>query len=473
MLPAPKNYAIYPSVVLAGKETLMTIVANEKAFFFPEGAEYKLLIYGIDNDDSYYTPHSHQKANLVAHNGVLQFPFTFQKEQEYRIVLMKVEGEEKKTIASLELYCLREDLYELTPLKADFHSHSFRSDGLRDPAAEAGYYREQGYDCFALTDHNRFYSGGEIDETYADVDTEFFRIKGEEVHAPENTIHIIHIGGKESVAARYVHNEEGFEREAAEYLPRVPANVPEEFAERYAKSMWVCDKIHEAGGLAIFAHPFWRPGNNVHNVNSEYARLLLESGLFDAYEVIGGMTKAQSNASVALWNDFRADGHKIPIVGSSDIHKLEKSIHFPHQFTICYVKERTPESVVNSIKEGMSVAVEGIGNEYDRFYHVYGSCRMVFYTQFLLKSYFYQMQLIAHGEGIAMREYAIGRADKSLVEAFAKQARSYRAQFFGKESIPLPTKEALEWEEKWRDIQRSGPLTKGSRVSAPPITMQI
>ena len=200
---------------------------------------------------------------------------------------------------------------------------------------------------------------------------------------------------------------------------------------------------------------------------------MLESGLFDAYEVIGGMTKAQSNASVALWNDFRADGHKIPIVGSSDIHKLEKSIHFPHQFTICYAKERTPESVVNSIKEGMSVAVEGIGNEYDRFYHVYGSCRMVLYTQFLLKSYFYQMQLIAHGEGVAMREYAIGRADKSLVEAFAKQARSYRAQFFGKESIPLPTKEALEWEEKWRDVQRSGPLTKGSRVSAPPITMQI
>ena len=473
MLPAPKNYAIYPSVVLSGQETLMTIVANEKAFFFPEGAEYKLLVYGIDNDDSYYTPHSHQKVTIVAQNGILQFPFTFEKEQEYRIVLMKTEGEEKKTIASLELYCLDEDLYNLTPIKADFHSHSFRSDGLRDPSAEAGHYREQGYDCFALTDHNRFYPGGEIDETYAGVDTEFFRITGEEVHAPENTVHIVHVGGKKSVAARYVHNEEGFEREAAEYLTRVPASVPEEFAERYAKSMWVCDKIHEAGGLAIFAHPFWRPGNNVHNVNSKYARLLLESGLFDAYEVIGGMTKAQSNASVALWNDFRADGHKIPIVGSSDIHKLEKSIHFPHQFTICYAKNRTADDVVNSIKEGMSVAVEGIGTEYDRFYHVYGSCRMVLYTQFLLRTYFYQMQLIAHGEGIAMREFAIGRADKSLVEAFAKQARTYRAQFFGKESIPLPTKEALEWEEKWRDVQRSGPLTKGSRVSAPPITMQI
>lgn len=473
MLPTPQNYSIFPSVVLSEKETLMTIVANEKAFFFCDGVEYKLLIYGVDNDDSYYTPHSHQKVTVVAQNGILQFSFIFQKEQEYRILLMKAEGEEKKILASLDLYCLNDDLYELTPIKADFHSHSFRSDGLRDPSAEAGYYREQGYDCFALTDHNRFYPGGEIDETYAGVDTEFFRVKGEEIHAPENTVHIVHIGGNESVAALYVHNEEAFEREAAEYLKRVPSNVPEEFAERYAKCMWVCDKIHEVGGIAIFPHPFWRPGNSVHNINSKYARLLLESGLFDAYEVIGGMTKSQNNASVALWNDFRADGHKIPIVGSSDVHKLEKSVHFPHQFTVCFVKERTPEGVVNAIKEGMSVAVEGIGNEYDRFYHVYGSCRMVFYTQFLLKTYFHRMQQIAHGEGIAMREFAIGRADKSLVKVFAKQARTYRAQFFGKESIITPSKEELEWEEKWRDVQRSGPLTKGSKVSAPPITMQI
>jgi hypothetical protein len=72
-----------------------------------------------------------------------------------------------------------------------------------------------------------------------------------------------------------------------------------------------------------------------------------------------------------------------------------------------------------------------------------------------------------------MREFAIGRADKSLVEVFAKQARTYRAQFFGKESIITPSKEALEWEEKWRNVQRSGPMTKGSRLVAPPITMQI
>ena len=392
--------------------------------------------------------------------------------QEYTIYLYK--EDDKSPIATLSIFSAKQDLYELTPVKSDFHSHTFRSDGARDPAAAAGYYREQGYDCYALTDHNRFYPGGEIDETYEGVDTEFFRIKGEEVHAPGSVIHIVHVGGKESVAARYIEDTDGFMRETDEYLARVPKEVPAEFALRYAKAMWVCDHIHAAGGLAIFPHPFWRPSKSkLHNVTAEYARLLLNSGMFDAYELVGGMGLIGNVESVALWGDLRAEGLKIPIVGSSDVHKFEKSIYFPHLYTSCFAKERTADGVVGAIKDGMTVAVQDQGYEYDRQYHVFGSYRLVVYANFLLKNYFLPMQRIAQGEGVAMREFAIGRADRALIELYAKQAREFRLAFFGKKMPALPTKEMLDWEEKWRDVQRSGPQTKGSSLTSAVPTMQI
>ena len=315
MLPSPENYAIYPSVVQQGIPTEMTIVATEKSFLFPNDTEYELTIIGIHNDEiSYNPPTTHKALTVTAKGGVLRFTYAFEGEQAFWVRLKK--GPETK-LADLQIYALNEDLYQLTPLKADLHSHSFRSDGKRDPAASAGHYREQAYDCYALTDHNRFYPGGEIDETYQGVDMEFFRIPGEEVHTPGSIVHIVHVGGSSGVADLYVHDPDSFTRETDEYIKRVPEQIPAQHADRYARAMWATDKIHKAGGLAIFPHPFWRPGgSSIYNVCEEFAKILLKSGMFDAYELIGGMQQDGNNFSVALWGDLRAEGLKIPVVGS-------------------------------------------------------------------------------------------------------------------------------------------------------------
>lgn len=472
MLPQPRNYAIYPSVIQAGVPSEMTVLATEKAFLFFEGVEYEIKIIGIDNDElSYKTPTSHVTLKAVAHDGILQFSYTFPTEQEYRI---KIKKEADETYTEIHVYALREDLYALEPIKTDLHSHSFRSDGKRDPAAAAGHYREQGYDCFALTDHNRFYPGGEIDETYEGVDMEFFRIRGEEVHTPGSIVHIVHVGGRSSVAEEYVKDIDGFERETQEYLERVPKDIPEQYKDRYARAMWAADKIHAAGGLAIFPHPYWCPtGSQVYNVNTEFTLILLKSGMFDAYELMGGMTQAGNNLSAALWNDLRADGLKISVVGSSDVHEYEKSAEFPHLFTVAFAKERTADAVIEAIKLGNTVAVEATGTEYDRHYRCYGSLRLVFYAQFLLNNYFKQLQRICSSEGVAMRAYAIGEAEKDLIEVQARYARDFRLRYFGKKPPILPSKKILDFEEKWRDIQRKGPLTKGSGIIPSPANMQI
>lgn len=471
MLPTPRNYAIWPSVIPADVVSEMTIVPNEKAFLLKEGQEYKLTVIAVNADEpDYYHVSRREILTGIACGGVLRFSFTFSGEQEHLILL---ECEDQK-LAEFNVYSLYEDLYRLIPLKGDLHAHSFRSDGQRDPAALAGHYREQGYDFFALTDHNRYYPGGEIDETYDQVEMSLFRVFGEEVHAPRSPVHIVHVGGKSSVTDLYVHQREEYDRIVEEYKANVPDSIPAQYKERYALAQWATDRIHEAGGLAIFAHPFWRPGaSRMYNVCSDFARLLLKSGMFDAYELIGGMGQPGNNLSVAMWNDLRAEGLRIPVVGSSDVHTLEKAATFPNMFTLCFAESNDNDAVISAVKNSLCVAVEATGTEYERHYRCYGSFRLVAFAQYLLNHYFPVYTRICQGEGVSMRAYAMGEADKALIELQAAQAKSYTARFFGRIPAHLPSADVLAFEEKWRAVHLNGPLTRGGTVDAPPITRKI
>ena len=471
MLPTPKNYAIYPSVIPADREVELIIAPTEKAFLFVEDAEYVIGITDMGADEpNYHKSETRTYLKATAHDGVLRFRYTFRGEMEHLILLYR----DEKVMQEFNIYSLFEDLYALRPMRGDFHAHSFRSDGKRDPAALAGHFREQGYDFFALTDHNRYYPGGEIDETYDGVKMGLSRVFGEEIHAPGSVVHIVHVGGKSSVADLYVHDREGYEAALAAYLPRVPAHVPEAFRLRYACCMWVTDRIHEAGGLAIFAHPYWMPGGSrMVNVTEEYAKLLLMSGMFDAYELVGGMGQEGINRSIALWGDLRVEGLKISVVGSSDVHGLEKASTFPHLFTVCFAEKNENDSIIAAVKGGMSVAVEATDDEYARHYRCYGSLRLVNYAQFLLRTYFPAMARIEQGEGVAMRAYAMGEAEAALIELQAKLADNFRKRFFGQMPPALPTPAMIAFEEKWREVQLNGPISKGSIVYTDKVSRQI
>ena len=471
MLPAPRNYAIYPSVFLADQKSEVIIAPTERAFLLFEGEEYLVTVYAINTDQhDYHFGIIGTEYRVTAQGGIVRFTHTFAGEQQHLVTFAK--GDKK--LGEFMVYSLLEDLYELTPLRGDLHGHSYRSDGARDPAALAGHYREQGYDFFALTDHNRFYPGFEIDEVYAGVKLGITRVPGEEVHAPGSSIHIVHVGGRESVALKYIKERDTFEAEVEEYRKQIPAGITENYHDRYAKAMWACDKIHEAGGLAIFAHPFWRPKDRVYNVCDEFAKILLTSGKFDVYELVGGMKQTGINRSVAMWNDLRVEGLKISVVGSSDVHGLREPSTFPHLFTVCFAKSNTPEDIIDAVKNGRSVAVEACGTENERQYRAYGSLRLVSYAQFLLSYYFPARMRICQSEGPAMRAYAMGEADAALVEALAEQSNSFRARFFGRMAPHLPDATMLKQEDRWRARHLAdGPITKGSAIDAQKPNLQI
>ncbi len=160
MLPIPENYAIYPSVIPVESPVEMIISPLERGFLFAGGEEYIITAIPNDgNEDNYDLLLSHKSFPVTAKDGVIRFTYTYPEEGQYLFWLIR----EEKKIAELFVYALEEDLYALTSLRGDFHFHSIRSDGKRAPAALAGHYRDQGYDFFALTDHNRFYPGGEVD----------------------------------------------------------------------------------------------------------------------------------------------------------------------------------------------------------------------------------------------------------------------------------------------------------------------
>ena len=462
MLPIPENYAIYPSVLPVGRKMEMIISPLERAFLFADGEEFIITAIQTDgNEDNYDTLCSHKSFPVTAKDGVIRFSYTCDEESQY---LFWLSCEEKK-IAELFVYALEEDLYALTPLKGDFHSHSVRSDGKRDPAALAGHYREQGYDFFALTDHNRFYPGGEVDEAYAGVQLGITRIRGEEVHAPESNVHIVHVGGKSSVADLYFHHQEEYAEEIAEYESRVPADIPEMYRYRYARAMWATDRIHEAGGLAIFAHPYWQPKNvRVHNVRDQLAKRFLTSGMFDAYELVGAMGQVGINRSINLWADLRSEGLKISIVGSSDAHGLEKSATFSHTFSICFAEKNENDAIIAAVRAGMNVAVEAVGNEYDRQYRCYGNLRLVSYAHFLLQHYFPKRQRICQGEGTAMRAYLMGEVDAAMLEAQVAYSGAYRDRFLGRIPPVLPSQAIRDFESRALAVHATGPIIKGSRI---------
>ena len=327
-------------------------------------------------------------------------------------------------------------------------------------------------DFFALIDHNRFYPGYEVDEAYAGVNLGIIRIGGEEVHAPESNVHIVHVGGKSSVADLYFHHQEEYAEEIAEYESRVPADIPEMYRYRYARAMWATDRIHEAGGLAIFAHPYWQPkSSRMHNVRDPLAKLFLTSGMFDAYELVGAMGQVGINRSINLWADLRGEGLKISIVGSSDAHSLEKSATFSHTFSICFAESMEHDAIIDAVRNGKTVAVEAAGMGYDRHYRCYGNLRLVSYAHFLLQNYFPKRQRICQGEGTAMRAYLMGEVDAAMLEAQVAYSGAYRDRFLGRIPPVLPSAAIRDFEARARAVHATGPVTKGSRIK-PKVVME-
>ena len=452
------KYMCYPSVVCVGKETEVYIQPRDVSLIFRDEWEYELAVVGLMEDQLDYHSHIPLDHEFEIKNGCLVFRHFFDKEQKYSIRFCKKGQKEIK----IELYAVEEDLYSLRPLKGDLHTHTYYSDGSDGISMTPADYREEGFDFFSLTDHNRMYTSRLAKELYDGVDLGMHIMAGEEIHTPGSLVHIVHVGGSESVCDKYIKDIEKYKAEVEE-IAKTLTDIPEQYRDRVAMAKWTSDNIHNAGGLAIFAHPYWTP--NKVNVSPELIDLLYTPELFDAFELVGGVRHEYLIRQLALWQEKALEGKYLPPVGSSDSHNHDFEVGgFGRNFTIVFAKENTTESILEAIKNGYTLAAE-LPKDGNNEVSFYGKLRLVTFANFLYNNYFNETWRLCVGEGILMRRYAEGEDVSDVLSALAPTVENFYKKFYGiTKPVGIPSK-ASDFVDKTREIQLTqGPKTKGSSL---------
>ena len=172
-------------------------------------------------------------------------------------------------------------------------------------------------------------------------------------------------------------------------------------------------------------HPYW-DAYGEYNMQTPMLEFLLKNGIFDAFEVVDDDDKTGNgvNLQTAMYNELRAEGVKIPIVGASDCHNVVSEL-FDKFFTYAFAED------VSKVKEAVmnfnSVAVEKVGNEY----RVYGPFRLVRYARFLTDNFEPEIQSLR--KGVAGKiEDVIKKTDAKAMAKIEKTAEDYRKEFFGR-----------------------------------------
>ena len=357
-------------------------------------------------------------------NGDLILEYEFSGEQEYLLRIQPSWNEKVKHASEFRLYAVEEDLFLLRPYKGDLHLHTYYSDGLEAPAFVAAACRRIGLDFMAITDHSRYAPSLEALQTFSGVNSDLRIYPGEEIHPPRNKVHMINFGGRYSINALFDDADYHEGVKAIEDRLSQPGAGP--LRHQYASCLWVFNRIRAAGGMAILCHPYWIT-NHRYNVPEGLLSLFFEEQPFDAYELIGGYHRDETESNllqVARYHSDQARGKHIPIVGSSDSHGCEDSDLFGWYYTIVFSRSSDLSDLIDSIISTFSVAVEALPGETVR---IYGPFRMVKFAHFLVREVFPQHDELCQSEGLLMHSFLEGdtSAPTSLAVLKGQVSRLY------------------------------------------------
>lgn len=428
-------YDVYPKVVPADERSVIRIRPRFEHAAFPEDAEISVSHTFIDRTSPTREP------EWKIEEGTLIVSDLFESEQEHCLqVTMKLQNGKEKRV-DFSVFSLLPDWYALRPFKGDMHLHSSRSDGKEEPRYLAARYRQAGFDFMALTDHRRYEPSLEIIEYWKDLNPEFKLFPGEEVHAPDNPVHIVNFGGKRSVNDIYREDEEKYRKEVEEIIAEMPDKEEGKDYFVVASSEWVFKRIGENEGLSIFCHPYWTipAGNYVSEWNNEE---IIKRRKFDAYEAIGGFFRTQyhsNNLQVVRYYEAQAKGNAFPVVGVSDSHGSDAFAHgrvfndstdadlFNWYYTIVLAEECELPSLISNVKKCNSMAVCAPSGERPE---VFGSFRAVRYGIFLMREYFPQLRSFCEIEGLLMQHHLAGVDSLEALKAIRGRSAAYREMCF-------------------------------------------
>ena len=154
--------------------------------------------------------------------------------------------------------------------------------------------------------------------------------------------------------------------------------------DHYAKNIWVINKIKEAKGVAILAHPNWIYRDGKYHLHQAFYKEMLRSSHLDGVEVFGEEKITEYNNMTHLTALQTKNKYKyIAPFGNSDAHDSDHEIG--DRFTIVFAKENSASGVVTAIEEGLTCAVYKRENYEHQFI---GKDDLAQYVYFLLKEYY-------------------------------------------------------------------------------------
>ncbi len=203
-------------------------------------------------------------------------------------------------------------------LRANLHAHTTLSDGVLDPQEVVDTYAGRGYDCLAITDHDRLAEPGLI----ASLDPRgMLLIPGNEITA--DGPHILHVN-----AGRWVPPQ----------------------ADRQA----VLDQAAGAGGFTLMNHPNWEKSFD-HCPMSVLEALHGYTGI----EVFNGVVCRQPGSPYATgkWDMLLSAGRSVWGFANDDFHRPGD---LALGWNVAFCRERTVAGLLRAFTEGSFYATTGV-----------------------------------------------------------------------------------------------------------------
>ncbi|HIP06708.1 MAG TPA: hypothetical protein EYG66_02400 [Mariprofundaceae bacterium] len=152
----------------------------------------------------------------------------------------------------------------------------------------------------------------------------------------------------------------------------------------YAKNIWVIQKIKEAKGISILAHPNWVYRDGKYHLHQAFYKEMLKTSQLDGVEVFGEEKVKEHNNMTHLTALQTTNKYKyLAPFANSDAHDSDHEVG--DRFTIVFVKEKSASSIIAAIKSGLTCAIFKRENYEHQFI---GKDALAQYVYFLIKEYY-------------------------------------------------------------------------------------
>ena len=361
-------------------------------------------------------------------DGILRVRLPFRARGEYTLDIRSAgedntENNPAPPPLSAKCFAVSGELARLRPYKGDVHLHTTGSDGKNTPSEMLIGARAAGMDFVAVTDHDNHAPSVQAAGETAELGAGPVVLRGEEVTIAERGGHILALAAGDGVGRRRFSEAVG--RACAESAAGQADRslVGPLTPQAYAHALWTVNEVHEAGGIALMAHPYWEGSRGKFYPPRCIFEQLLQDGLLDGVELIGGSPDTEGNLLCVARYAEGGGSEGWAIVGGSDAHAVDD---IGRKFTLLFAEHLSERDIVNAILARRSVACDTcLGPDVA----VFGRFELVEYAYFLLREYFPEHDRLCAARAALCSPAAAGTATAERDEAARALDRDLEAWY--------------------------------------------